>query len=198
MWPSVVVVLGTMAMITFRAELRNFLGRTQSVGKGWLVATPIDQKAIAAQPEGVQELLQAFDSQLMREQEASIRADLSSRKLEGHPEVEKILIRHLAAVQISLAFEQTYSIIWGGQVALLETLNQLAGGVDRAEIQAIYEKEYRGVQPFYRDVTFEAYLQFLTAHLLVRDDGNRLHISVVGREFLKWIVDQGKQKRNIG
>lgn len=105
-WPGVVTAIGITVLIMFRAQVRQVLGRTQSVGKGWLVAAPPEQQSLKPAPSAeISEYLDSFSGEIMRLQEKSIRDDLALRKMDGHPDVEKVLLRTLAVTQIALLFE---------------------------------------------------------------------------------------------
>lgn len=197
-WPGVILVLGMTALVMFRSQVRQFLGRTQSVGKGWLVASPPEQQLSTVQNDRVREFLDSFGGELITAQEKSIRDDLLARQLAEPSDIERVLVRALAATQMALHFEQIHSVIWDGQIQLLETLNGLPTGAEFEEIRTIYEEEFHAKRPFYTDIDFDTYLAWLLEKTLVRIDEGRISLTVAGREFLKWMVDNGRQKRGVG
>lgn len=197
-WPAVVFVLGVTGLVMFRSQVRQFLGRTQSVGKGWLVASPPEQQLSTVQSDKVREFLDSFGGELLTAQEKSIRDDLSTRQVASPADTERILVRALAATQMALHFEQIHSVIWDGQIQLLETLNGLPTGAELAAIGKVYDEEFRAKRPFYADIDFETYLAWLLEKTLVRIDDGRIGLTVAGRELLKWMIDNGKQKRGVG
>jgi hypothetical protein len=198
-WPTVAVLLGFTALVMFRAQVRQFLNRAQSVGKGWLVAAPPEKQSLGSGPsDAVAEFLDAFSGELMRAQEKVIRDDLAARKLDGHPELEKVLVRSLAAVQIALEFEQIHGTIWDGQIQLMETLNTSPDGIDRSFIERVYRDEFQGKRAFYKSIDFDTYIAWPVQKSLILIDGDKLAITVLGREFLKWRVENGKHRRGAG
>ncbi|HEX8275817.1 MAG TPA: hypothetical protein VF615_24490 [Longimicrobiaceae bacterium] len=198
-WPAVVTFLGSFGLVMFRAQVRAFLGRTQSVGKGWLVASPVEQQALTpATPDVVGEFLDSFSAEIVRIQETTIREDLTRRQMIGHPELEKVLIRSLAATQVALNFEQIHGVIWDGQVQLLEILNTATSGMERALVERVYVEEFQAKKLFYKTIDFDTYLAWLFEKVLIREDDGMLAITLLGREYLKWIVETGKFKRGVG
>src|SRR5260221_14579543 len=88
-WPAVVLILGFTGLAMFKTQVRHFLGRTQSVGKGWLVATPPEQQlsGIVQTPEAL-EFLDSYSDELLKLQEKAIYADMADRKLDQKPDSE--------------------------------------------------------------------------------------------------------------
>lgn len=198
-WPAVVTGLGLTGLVMFRAQVRQFLARTQSVGKGWLVAAPPSQQALGpGQNDSLQEFLDSYSGDLLLDQEKVIRDDLAARKLETPSERERALIRSLAATHIALHFEQTHSLIWDGQLQLLETLNTLPEGTEVERIKAVYVTEFQQKRAYYQDIDFNTYTAWLVSKLLIRFDSGKIAITVSGREFLKWMVENGKSRRGVG
>jgi len=197
-WPGVVLILGLVGLGLFKAQLRQFIGRAQSIGKGWLVAANVSQQSAVVQSPETLAFLNQFSGELLRLQEESIREDLATKKLDAPGDVEKVLVRALAATQIALHFEQIHAVIWDGQIQLLETLNSTPEGIAETLIADVYEKEFRAKRPFYTNTDFVAYLAWLFDKTLIRSEEGLLQLTVLGREFLKWMVDNGKSKRGVG
>lgn len=62
----------------------------------------------------------------------------------------------------------------------------------------MYNTEFREKRPFYKSVDFVTYIAWLIEKNLIRQDADKLAITVLGREFLKWLVDNGRAKRGVG
>ncbi len=59
-------------------------------------------------------------SPLSSEVEKLIYSDLQRRNLETSGDTVKVLVRHMAATQLALEFEQKYNLILGSQIYLLK------------------------------------------------------------------------------
>ena len=59
-------------------------------------------------------------SPLSSEVEKLIYSDLQRRNLETSGDTVKVLVRHMAATQLTLEFEQKYNLILGSQIYLLK------------------------------------------------------------------------------
>jgi len=134
-WPVVGLVLGLVGMFVFRTPLSQLIGRTQKIGKDLLLAGPHAQPTLPQDDKtAVDEFLRSYDNALLAEQEQAIRDDLAKRGIAAKPDIEKVLLRALAATQILAHFERTYSIIWDSQLALLRHLNTLDEGMSEDDI----------------------------------------------------------------
>jgi len=192
-WPHVALIFALVFIFVFNRPLREFIGRIKSVGKDGLSTetAPTLQNEDVRQ-KAVDELMRLGDSPLMLEAEKLIRIDIEERGLNAESDSCKVLIRHLAATQIALDFEQIYNLIFGSQIFLLKKLNEVVGqGLEEEQI----EKHYHAVQEIYPDSfgdwSFEQYLQFMfSRNLLTKQDG-KIHITVKGVEFLVWMVKTG-------
>jgi hypothetical protein len=198
-WPGDALILGIVGIFAFRPELRRLVSRTQSVGKGWLVAGPTDphQSGVAHTPE-VADYLDSMGDELVALQEKAIRDDMATLHIEQKPDAEKALIRTLAKTQIALLFEQIHWLIWDGQVDLLETLNAIPGGAKVAEIESVYNEHFRGKREFYRDIDFDTYTAWLLEKELILIEDEKVALTKLGRGYLKWKVEDGRAKRGVG
>ena len=185
-------------MFVFRSPISHLIGRTQKIGKDLLLAGPQSQPgAPTDERPTVDEFMRSYDNKLLLEQEEAIRADIATRGLTDDPELEMMLIRSLAAMQIHGHFERTYSSIWDSQIQLLRYLNSEDDGVDDAAVAEYYEvivDEHPALKD-HQDI--DAYLAFLESNNLVTRSAGVLTISVAGREFLKWLVDSGRPDRGV-
>jgi hypothetical protein len=102
---------------------------------------------------------------------------------------ERVLIRHLAAAYLYTHFDRTYRLIFGSQLSLLQELN--AAPSTRPAVEAHYTIATLLAPEFYANYSFDQWLHFMIAAVLVRVDGENINITVGGREFLKFVVQEG-------
>jgi len=125
------------------------------------------------------------------EQEDRIRADLNGLGVLDAQEQVDLLIKHLAMTQIGLRFEGTYRTIFGSQVELLKWLNT-RGGSTKTELPGFYQMAKANFPNLYETYSFDQYLQYLRVNGLIAEHApEHFVITLAGREFLKWITDQG-------
>lgn len=193
----VVLILGVFAMILFRKPLSQLIGRTERISRDGLLAGPRSQAA-AEEDRGTsaEGFMRSFDNRLLVDQEEAIRRDLEANGLTDPDHLEKVLIRSLAATQIQSHFERAYSAIWDSQITLLRQLNAIAAGLSVEDAEAFYG-EVVADHPALEEYEFPKYLAFLESHNLARVEDDRLYLTLMGREFLKWMVESGRPDRYL-
>lgn len=193
-WPAVVVLLGITALVIVRRPLRRFVSKATSLQLwGARVEATATQQLPASKTDTSHDLMKAFDNALLVANEKEIDADLKRRGLDGKVSAIPVLVRHLAATQIAVHFERVYSVIWGSQLAILQHLNTLGNaGAQLESLRPFYQQASVSYPPLYDGYPFESYMAFLTSHMLIEIKGGSVFITLVGREFLKWLIDEGR------
>ncbi|MGH7427952.1 MAG: hypothetical protein ACREJ4_06295 [Candidatus Methylomirabilaceae bacterium] len=192
-WPAAVVILGLAGMLIFRRALHGFFSRTTSLAlwKGKVEARAVPQTP--APKDAAHDLMKIFDNALLVANEEVINADLKKRKLDGQVAAIPALVRHLAAMQIVLHFERVYSSVWGSQLAILQHLSALgATGAPIESLRPFYQQAAATYPPMYQTYRFEEYMDFLGDQMLIDIKKDHAFITLVGREFLKWLIDEGR------
>jgi len=197
-WPHFAFTFGIVFLLTFQKELRNLLGRVTSIDKTGIKAQPNpeiqgeDPKRI----EAAQELLLAIgNTVVLQEIEDRIKSELTSRHLVIEGETPKVLIKYLAAAQLSLEFEQVNNLIFGSQIYLLKQLNEVSG---QGQTFDLVELHYQHVKNMFGESfsnwSLEKYLQFLFERNLVTFQEGRYHITNLGKEYLIWMARFGRSE----
>jgi hypothetical protein len=218
-WPATGLLLGLVGIAAFRRPLTRLIERTERV-KDWLVApkqaslpAPADQalptRDAAQEQRGLEQLTQGFNSQLLLLQEEAIRRDLGGHGLTADGACEKVLLRHLAGTQIALHFEKIYASIYGSQLGVLRWLNSQAVGVHEQQLLPFFQQAAKEWPAIYQHTEFRSWLGFLAAQGLIteseesaaageEEDAFGLAITVLGREFLAYMVNGGRPDAYIG
>jgi len=197
-YPLVVLTLGIVALLIFRQPLSRFLDRAEKIGKEGIQAGPSTQgTAIQARAAGAEELLKVFDNALLVQHEQWILAELEKRNIMQQTEREKILLRYLAALAISYSFEKTYFPIFGSQILALQVLNS-SGRAEENNLRTFYDYAANAAPEFYKTYPFESWMGFMKNSLLIKPVNGALEITLEGREFLKYIVQQGYSVFKVG
>jgi hypothetical protein len=192
-WPAAVVILGFGFMVMYRTPIRALLDRTKHVGRtGLETFEPPQLPAAPEKPDPLAEFLGTYDNPLLKQQEVVITADLTQRGLNDPQAAQRALVRSLAGTQILLAFEKIQGGIWASQVTLLTYLNSRTAPINLAEARTFYDAAAKQYPEMYEHYPFENWVGYLTSYTLVELQGDRVAISRVGREFLKWRLEEGK------
>jgi hypothetical protein len=192
-WPGVALVLGLVAIFTFRKSLERLIDRTQKVGRAGIEAGQAIQQAGEQKPVSTaDELLKDFDNALLVKREAEIRTMLDGAKLPSGGDRERVLIRYLAGASLTMTFETVYARIWGSQISALQFLNEAgANGVDSDLLKPWFEQAAAREPQAYAGDTLERWLGFLESFSLIAKSGSVVVITLEGREFLKYVIHQG-------
>jgi hypothetical protein len=131
--------------------------------------------------------MKLFDNQLILKWEGTMRSHIPTG-----PQRDQFLIRLVAALGIALTFQRAYTTIFGSQLRALQALNSgLSTGTPIAALRSTYDAAAAAEPKFYANYSFESWLQYLRSFSLVVKADEVISITLEGREFLKWLVEQG-------
>jgi len=219
-WPGTALILGAFALVVFRRPLTQLLERTEKV-KDWIVAPAQPQQFSTTADESLpardaaqehrvlEQLTREFDNQLLVLQEASIRDDLRGHGLTAEGACERVLVRHLAGTQILLHFERIYNDIFASQLKALRWLNAQSLAVHSENLRVFYQEAVEQWPTIYRGRDFRTWLGYLALRGLLKESEESadageseepygLEITVLGREFLAFLVRDGRADPIVG
>jgi len=196
-WHHLVFIFAVIFMFVFRQPLVGFISRITSIDKSGvkMTAAPEAQREIEKK-EAAQELLMAIgDSIVLEDVEGRIKTSLEEKGLETTGDTISVLIKHLAATQILVEFEQIYNFIFGSQIWLLKKLNEVVGqGISKEAIQLHFDN----VQEIYKDElgewSMDQYLEFLIGRSLILYRDGSYHLTNLGVEYLTWMARNGRSE----
>jgi hypothetical protein len=185
---------GLEANLIVAATSLQLEAKSPEAGLGETVAAlPGNIKSSELLPEAAQRLSEVRSinvAPILQEQELLIRKDIERLKIES-PELTDLLIKHLAVTQLALRAETVYRTIFGSQIVLLKNANTL-GPRSRIELSQFYEETKAKFPGLYEKYTFEQYLHYLISQgLLLEQPPGQYVITIVGKEFLKWLAEIG-------
>jgi len=191
-WPVVGLVLGIIALLMFRKPFIRFIDRAEKVSKDGIQARSAMQQQKEIPPSKVEEFLKVYENQLLLEMEQTAKDGLDALHPRDADEREKFLLRNFAAVLISQAFHRTYYGIYGSQIIALQYLNDNRMVPQKTEnILPYYDDAVHRFPAFYSNYSFEGWLTYMVSSGLVQKNGNDIAITLRGKEFLKYMVEQG-------
>lgn len=207
-WPTAALILALVCVLAFRHQLARLIDRIEGI-KGWLSA-PKQPTKVAAPAEHppdankqLEELTAGFQNQLVVQQEARIIADLDKHGLKVSSPAEKVLLKHLAGTQLVLYFERVHAEIYGSQVRFLRWLSGQTKDVALDALKPFYDQGAAAAPGHYKNVSLPDWGGFLFYRGLIDEspasaaagpkaDPFGLHITTMGREYLKYLVDAHK------
>ncbi len=190
-WPVVALIFGIIFLLIFKKPLSRLIDRTEKIGKKGVKARKSArdaQKETPLQQSQANELLRQFDNVLLTETEEIIRKGMEDVPTADR---ERVFIRYVAGLWILQWFERAYAYIFGSQIATLQELNSKST-IDTSIIKLWYDQAAAQAPDVYEKYSFQQWLSFLEAwNLITQTDEQNLSITVAGREFLKFLINQG-------
>ena len=110
---------------------------------------------------------------------------------EDTAERERFLVRALAVGGLSYLHDMTYSSVFRSQLDVLEMLNT-RGATTIDALKPYYDAAAAANHEVYAKHSFEAWLAYMKGQALIRQDGNVVQITVRGKDFLRYLVQEGK------
>jgi len=196
-WPVCVcvMVVAVVGIISWRfpAQVGGLIGRVTSIGAGGVKANPpavVSQEVKdLAKPEQAEELLRVFDNQLLVQQEDTIK-ETYLKNVNNPSDRERVLVRHMAWLWITFAFEMTYNSVWGSQLGALQSLNESGPkGLAEDVLNVWYEVGKTGYPTRYENYSFQSWLAYLHGNFLTTvGTDHMIRITQLGNEFLVYII----------
>src|SRR6266487_119224 len=189
-WPLAFLLLVVFVCIYFRKEISSLLSRTTAITRQGLRAEAL-QRTQRPEPSTLEQALDTT-SLLLRQREETVRKFLDDSHLNNSADQIRLLIRHVALLQIILDFESIQSSIFGSQVTVLNAANSQPAGYSIAAVRNVYDAAAKDWEMTYRTYSFDLWLAYLTRNELVEVRGDLLFITQKGREFLAFLVHTGR------
>lgn len=190
-WPFAAAIIGGIAIVALREPLGRLLDRVKSAGKeGVNFGSPQDSTAQVPSLKFVEMIsMPLCQSALAREE--SIKAELEQLKITDPLEQAKVLSRAFAALRVDFDFEAIYYVIFGSQLAFVHRLAGLTAGAGIQDSHAFFAVAKARHPEFHAMRTADEWLEYLVARRLVTVSNESIAITQFGRDFLKYLIDQG-------
>ena len=131
---------------------------------------------------------------LLLKYKKDIEKQLEEKRNDDKEIIIDILKTKLACARLELFFEYVYSFIYGSQICLLKKIN---GTKPLLKVVAqLYMENTKKRNPYviWSKFNIDDYLHFLKTCYLIKESDSNLEITDVGREFLVWIIRNGRSE----
>jgi hypothetical protein len=136
----------------------------------------------------INDLYGRIDPQLTNETEANLRKQ--ANEVPAGIERETFLVRSLTLSVVYIQFETTWYNIFASQIEALQHLNTTR--LKREDLFPYYTAAATADPHIYATYSFDQWLGYLRTQVLIREDGDVISITIRGREFLKYLIDNGR------
>lgn len=196
-WPWAALVLILVAlMCIFRGAISDLIKGTKTIEKDGVKVHFSDEQTTSTQrekqkQETVQKLLSNIgNSPVIDRVQSNIIKELKDRNFDVEGDTNKVLIKHLAAAQVIINFQEIYRSLFGSQIYVMKELNARHPIGTSVEHMKQFVNHIKEKFPNLRNLDYLAYL--LSYNLITEDKvENQYHITDDGREFLVWLAKNG-------
>ncbi len=191
-WPITAIVV----CVVLKNSIEKLLGRlNKAQHKDTILDFNQDIQKVSAQFEGNISIADAIPHDplgLIGEAEKRIYDALKQLNVQSDPEKIKVLTKHHASLQIRIAYTEIYYSIFGSQIALLQALNIQINPVESEFLVSFYDAAKQQYPEVYNSYSFESYINFLKSVGYVNTDQGKYFITFLGRGFLTFLAESGK------
>ena len=118
----------------------------------------------------------------------NIYAELAKRNLAQDSDKVKLLVRALAGVGLNAEFERMAMAIYGTQLQLMVVVNGYRDGMKLADVKEWYLSKVQPQNEDLQGVPFDTYFGYIIKNSLVAIEGENVHVTVYGNEFMQYLV----------
>lgn len=196
LWLSIIGIVGVVigiAVWILRKPLTRLLDRFHGWGREGPLLDPSQQRSTPPPDPRVEAeaLLRQLEDPMVLEVENAVRQELDRKNLLG-VEAVPVLIRYLARLSINNQFNEIYRQILGSQMRVLNHLNGATEPVERFTLERFYTEVATAHPQIFQNFVFETWLTYLRRQvLIIQNPDGRFSITIRGRSFLAYLVQNG-------
>jgi len=195
-WPILVLIL----FLLLRKPLINLINRVTKVGYGDKSLEATQQSATVKiekqEVSKVDRAIGSFEPETIETFNILVENETDFLELDTDGDKIKTLKNYSTILYIMLYFDTVYNAIFGSQIRLLERLNTLQLE-SKESLKFFYDNAEKQNPSFFENYSYEAYLSFLFSFTLIREDGNAIRITILGSDFLKYIIATNKNVNKL-
>jgi hypothetical protein len=156
----------------------------------------VHQVAIANSPDKTPQATDVDVDKYYKTYDNGLLADVENHiKLQAEPyptgtQRETFLVRRMSVLVLEYLFESTWLHIFQSQILALEAVNRSSMKIDG--LMPYYNHGVEQNPQFYAAYSFNSWYAFLKLEHLVIEQGDSVLITVRGREFLKYLIQNGR------
>lgn len=184
-WPSATLCF----LWIYKAPVSGFIDRLQKFRGSFFEATTVGQgNQQEDKPSNLSELEKIISPEVVAlniEQAKNLFMPL----LGTGKDREESLFKIISSMSIAIRYHQAYSLIFGSQLNLLFDLNSKVAG-SLVEARTFYDHATRQFPETYKAYSFEQWMGYLSFHGLVQVMGETVSLTVVGKGFLNFLIQQ--------
>lgn len=200
-WPTVCL----FTLFIFRKSIIDLISRITGIGSDKVRVdlesrsgqkvddkkNPIDSLSGKSSNENIEKAIGLFSKSTVDLFSNAIKEETELESIETAEDREQTLFRYSQALYLLYHFNKIYSAIYGSQIRILQILN--GSNLETKEtVKFLYDFAKDRNPEYYMNYSYDQYLNFLESYDLISLDTNRkISITLLGRDFLKFIIEMG-------
>lgn len=132
-----------------------------------------------------------FSEETREAMSAVVKKATNFDNLDNYDNKIKALSTYSAAALLYIRMQSIYQSIYGSQIRILQKLN--GGRLNIDDIKKVFYDNAKNIWPeLYDNYSFEKYLDYLKImELVIVAENNQIVITIFGRDFLRFIIEEG-------
>lgn len=206
-WPSV----GLIVLFVLKKPIVDLFARIRKIGSDRVAVEvdspnkqkvddneePINLIAGLSNNEKIENALKLFDQSTLELFSNAIKNETNLEAITNSDDREKTLFRYSQALYIILHFNKIYNAIYGSQLRILQILNGSTKETTKS-MKFLYDIARDHHPKFYENYDYHQYLNFLKSYdLITIGSSDKLDITIIGRDFLKYVIESGSNVERL-
>jgi len=190
-WPIVILLI----FLILSKTISNLINRITKFGIGnksfEASQQTINQKTDMQESSLIDRAIYLFQPETIQLFKDAVAQETEIEKL--RTDVEKIdrLTNYSCFIYLMRHFDIIYNAIFGSQIRILEKLNTLRPAT-RDSLKFYYELAKNSKIEFFENYSYDQYLDFLFSYSLIREDDDKISLTILGSDFLKYLTETNK------
>jgi hypothetical protein len=196
-WPIVVLTI----FLFLKNSIKDFMIRIRKIGykdtgiEADLPAkqegkeeSPIEKLSKDKKNESLEKILSLFAPETIELLKGAVRDESKLDSFETPVERETVLFSYSQVMYLIMHFNKNYYNIYGSQLRILQRLNSSVYET-KDTLRSFYDDAKSAYPKLYESYSYDSYLNFLLNNFLIIEEGNSIKITILGKDFLKFIIE---------
>lgn len=198
-WPAVVLLI----VLIFKKELKSIFSKSKKVSfkTGGMEFESVQDQNVTVHEQNAQQIHQPsllenatklFRVETIALFQGYVQKETLYEQLHSDKEKFETLLHYAIITYIIRQFDLIYDMIFGSQIALIQLI--ISKGAQDMEIFEYYYNQAKAKKPeAFENFELERYPKFLFSYdLLFIDKDQKVQVTVLGIDFIKYLIDSRK------